>query len=445
MSLPRASAQTDRRAVRDAIDILKGKSDANTPSWAVEVLGNVSDPTDVSLAKNALGMAYLTGVVLKADTLKALSLLEEAAALGNDRACHNLGVYYKTLPRGRQNFQRAFAYFMKGAESGRALCGYDVGYMRYKGLGCSQDYKEAVRYFSMDMVHSPSSMYMLGLCYRNGFGVEQDPAKARELLDRASSANYRSAIEEELREAPEVMESQSLQEETDEAIPEVMPEVEAMLGAEPDLAGRYAGRLVTYDWSGKNIVREQSLNMSFGKAGEDYTGLLMLEHDTIPFVARMNGRGELDFRHTALSMPDRYVEGHMAAYLLEKASLVSLGNHLTGALRFYSLTMGEPDRPMYLSLTKSDRQGSRDQWYCDLQAFPVGDGQIEVRFLLPSDVKTSSVRLYAKSGLLMRRFNTGPLQAGKHSVTINAATLNDTYIVTMQAADYHGQTLIYIK
>lgn len=99
----------------------------------------------------------------------------------------------------------------------------------------------------------------------------------------------------------------------------------------------------------------------------------------------------------------------------------------------------------YLNELDTQQQWSRDQWYCDLQAFPVGDGQIEVRFLLPSDVKTSSVRLYAKSGLLMRRFNTGPLQAGKHSVTINAATLNDTYIVTMQAADYHGQTLIYIK
>ena len=439
-------AQSESERVKEAIDILKGKSDANTAEWAVDVLNSISDSTVMSVAKNALAMAYLTGRVLSPDTVKAIKLLEEAVSMGNPYACHNLGVYYKTLPREKQDFKKAYHYFLEGAKNGKGICCYDVGYMLYKGLGCKQNYAEAIRYFQMDLQHSPSSMYMLGLCYRNGYGIEKDETKAFGLLRRASSVNYRSAIEEEQRDSAEVLERHSVSDdESSIIIPDVMPDVETFLDHSSDISGVYTGYLLTYDWSGNNIVKEQPLTISFLKNKDAYLGAFMLAGDTIPLSCSVPNNGDLRFHATSMQMYDRYIETKKSDYTVESASLTQLGNSLTGSLRLYSLTQREPERPMYVSLTKSSQDKFIDDRQCQIMAYPSEAGTIEVRFTLPNGVTSSSICLYNQLGIRQKFYDLGGLSSGAHIVMIRVPSDSGTYIVKMRADAYHCETLIRIN
>ena len=38
------------------------------------------------------------------------------------------------------------------------------------------------------------ALYMLGLCYRNGYGTEQDEEKGLEILKKAADLGYNAAI-----------------------------------------------------------------------------------------------------------------------------------------------------------------------------------------------------------------------------------------------------------
>ena len=267
--------------VSEAVDILKGKTTGRSSEWAVATLMGIEDKELRPVAQNALGVVYLKGIGVTQDSTLAVRFFEESARLGNKNANYNLGMMHKNAPRGRQDFAKAVKYFEAGAKQGSLACSYSAGYMYYKGLGCRQDYSRAVEYFKQDVKgHSPSSQYMLGLCYRNGFGVEQNDEKADDHLQKASMANYQFAIEETLRENAEVEESILLSDK-DEYVPSAMPEVEPFINADSDLTGNYKGILVTYDWSGNQIIKEEVLDASFSKVGDGYYSKFAEECDAV--------------------------------------------------------------------------------------------------------------------------------------------------------------------
>ena len=258
--MPNSSmAQTAKSDVVEAIDILKGKSLSKTAKWAVDLLCSVEDESLKPTALNALGIAYLNGLGVAKDSTMAIKYLEEAGKCGSANAYYNLGLIMKNAPHEKQDFAKALRYFEEGAKTGALNCCYLAGYMYYKGLGCEQDYKRAVEYFKKDEERiSLSCQYMLGLCYRNGFGVEIDDQKADEYLQYAAKGNYLFAIEETLRENAEILPSTVLSDNNELNTPEEMPDAEPFIDKNTDLSGTYKGIIVTYDWSGKQIVKEDN-------------------------------------------------------------------------------------------------------------------------------------------------------------------------------------------
>lgn len=440
-------AQVTESDVTEAVDILKGKSISKTTEWAVRLLQSVDDKNLKPTAQNALGIAYLNGLGLAQDSTMAIKYLEEAGRCGSANAYYNLGLLMKNAPRNRQDFAKALRYFEEGAKSGALNCCYLAGYMYYKGLGCEQNYKRAVEYFKKDETgRSLSCQYMLGLCYRNGFGVEIDDKKADEYLQKAAKGNYQFAIEETLRENAEILPSTVLADnEVDK--PESMPDVEPFIDKNTDLSGTYKGIIVTYDWSGKQIVKEENLSVTFCKAGDSYRGIWIQDSDTLAVNASIGADGILRFADTRHFMSDRYFEYTKIESQFQEASLALVGPSLTGGLRLYSLTEKEPQRPMYLSLSKPlDNSGKDDSNYCYMAAYPVlGTDKIEIRFLLPKEVKNASVYLTGQTGLYVKSYNTGALSAGEQRFTISTKLKNGLYIVSMKANELHGQTTILLK
>lgn len=443
------SAQSNKEQVDEAIEIIKGKSDMHPANWAIDILHNVKDTSIKPIALNALAMAYIGGVGVNQDSAKAMQLFEEAGQLGYDKAYHNLGMIYKTASFEKQNFVKAYNYFEKGALMGSLICCYDAGYMLYKGLGCKQDYIAAVKYFEKGLPsNNPSCLYMLGLCYRNGYGVETDTVVARQLLERAAMNNYRFAIEEVMREEPEVVDAMFLADDSAAVeVPASMPGVEPFLNSDANFCGNYNGKLVTYDWSGQKIIKERKLNVTINRKGEKYFGEWIQEKDTLTFSATMLADGLLQFENTKAFMQDRYIENGNVEYLFENASMTYLGNTLTGGLRLYSIIEKEPERPMYISLVKSSSEMSdKDEYMCEMIAYPMANShKIEVRFTLPNDVNSSSIYLYSQTGMFVKHYNMGALTAGKHSFIFTSDTYSGGYVVSMSAEKYHGQTAILLK
>lgn len=440
-------AEPTEDEVTEAVDIIKGKSMYQTKEWAVSVLRNVGEPSLRPKAMNTLAMAYLNGIGVAQDSTQAVKCFEAAAEGGYTNAWHNLGMMSKNAAYGRQDFVRAVECFEKGAAAGSLMCSYDAGYMYYKGLGCRQDYARAVEYFSRGLATgNPSCLYMLGLCYRNGFGVDMDEAKAEEYLRKASLANYRFAIEETLREGAEVQPSVRIGEGA-ETVPESMPEVEAFLDCAADISGRYSGCLVTYDWSGGSVVREQRLDVVFGKHPGGYCGTWVMDTDTIAFYAGIAPDGRLVFDNTRALMDDRYTEGHKVEYLFDNAELALLGGTLTGGLRLYSLSQKEPQRPMYLSLSRRSADSDTPaDGLCYMAAYPVaGTNRIELRFTLPHEVHGVSVTLASQNGMYAKSYTLGALSSGEHRFTITPNLTDGLYIVSMTADGLHGRTAIMLR
>lgn len=440
-------AQVTESDVTEAVDILKGKSISKTTEWAVKLLQSVDDKELKPTVQNALGIAYLNGLGVAKNSAMAIKCLEEAGKCGSANAYYNLGLIMKNAPREKQNFAKALRYFEEGAKTGALNCCYLAGYMYYKGLGCKQDYKRAVEYFRKDVTRrSLSCQYMLGLCYRNGFGVEIDDQKADECLQYAAKGNYQFAIEETLRENAEILPSTVLSDSEVEK-PESMPNVEPFLDKNTDLSGTYKGVIVTYDWSGKQIVREENLAVTFSKAGDSYRGIWMQGSDTLAVNASIGADGILRFDNTRHYMSDRYFEDTKIESMFQDASLALVGSSLTGGLRLYSLTEREPQRPMYLSLSKPLGDSTKDDPnYCYMAAYPVsGTDKIEIRFLLPRDVKNASIYLTDQSGLYVKSYNTGALESGQQRFTISTKLKKELYVVCMKADELHGQTTIMLK
>ena len=151
--------------VKQAVSVLKGLDNSQTKTWAINVLRQAAETDSSAYAMNALGIAYMKGMGLEQDDSLAALWFERAGQNGYIDAFHNLGSFYKNRPQ--QDFVRAALSFQKGAEAGSIMSLYDYGFMLYKGLGCNQDYAQAVSLFrrGADYDHSPC-LYMLGLCYR---------------------------------------------------------------------------------------------------------------------------------------------------------------------------------------------------------------------------------------------------------------------------------------
>ena len=442
-----AFAQLSDDVVSDAIDILKGKTIGKSIEWAIETLKNAEDEHHKAKAQNALGIVYLKGIGVSQDSALAITFFEEAGRLGNADSYYNLGKMMKDAPRRSQNFERAVNYFEKGAELGNLACCYAAGYMYYKGLGCTQDYFRAVDYFKKDLKgNSPSCQFMLGLCYRNGFGVEMDTKKADDILQKAALNNYISAIEETIREKSEV-EDALLLTEKDEYIPESMPDVEPFMNTEGHLAGKYKGSLVTYDWSGNQIVKNENIEMSLSKSGNDYHGTWIQGSDTIPVTGKLTDDEKLSFTDTKISITDRYRNNSKINCIFDDATLALVGSSLTGSLRMFSFTDNEPLRPMYLALSRvTDKETDKDPYLCAIEAYPVpGTGQIKVRFVLPENVMGAAVSLTSQNGLFAKSYKLGSLNAGQQRLTISTNLNNGIYIVNVKADKYHGHSTILLN
>jgi TPR repeat protein len=158
-------------------------------------------------AQFRLGRCYYYGWDVEQDYAQAVQWYKKAAELGHAKSQAYLGVCYYKGKGVEQDYAQAVDCFCKAEKENFMVALRYLGLCYYYGNGVEQNYAKAVEYFFLsadndydyhcsildgdyDELSLAIAQYHLALCYQNGYGVEQDEAKAKELLDLV--AEYRT-------------------------------------------------------------------------------------------------------------------------------------------------------------------------------------------------------------------------------------------------------------
>ncbi len=161
-------------------------------------------------AQYMLGICCRDGLGVEQNRAEAVKWFRKAADYPTPDGAYGLGVCYMEGYGVKQDMKEAVKWFLKAAEQGRpyALCALGVCYRN--GLGVTEDPARAKDYFKKAMEgghrYSPKglperaedgdheALYWLGVCYEEGWGVEQDDAMAVACLHAAEQNNDRAQV-----------------------------------------------------------------------------------------------------------------------------------------------------------------------------------------------------------------------------------------------------------
>ena len=439
--------------VKNATSVLKSSADNGEKKRAFGILTNAAEKDSCAYAMNVLGIAYLNGIVGTPDTTEAVNWLTMAAENGYTDSYHNLGVIYKNGLGGiRQDFHKSYEYFSLGCNMKAPQCFYDKGYMLYKGLGCRQNYEEAMECFAIGVNadHSPS-LYMYGLCLRNGYGCEQDTAKATFYIRRAALLGHKEALHELNIANPENSFFETVpQDSIFGNVPHSMPSGITSAGDNEHLDGDYDGVLVLYDWSGKFIIGEKYVKISFRRNCRELSGVFYVNGDSVTYRAKLSEDGRLLFRNGTITLHERYTSSDSAnvRYRIEDAIFDVSGEKITGKLGLYNLMQGEPERPMLLELWKRDdaiiaKKDSVSSWLASISPNPF-DTQFNVNVRLEKEERVN-IRIYNQYGALVYHMPAGIIERGEHVLNVCPNINYGTYILNVSAGQQVFRTIIVKK
>lgn len=135
-------------------------------------------------ALRLLGDIYQYGMGVEADTDLAQSYYRRAAKHGDIASRQKLLLADALKPSKAVDSQHSaatIAYHKRNEEL------YQSAFARHYGLGCRQDYAEALRLYQQAAVHHHAKAQTnLGIMYYNGQGVKKDPARAAHWFEQAA-------------------------------------------------------------------------------------------------------------------------------------------------------------------------------------------------------------------------------------------------------------------
>lgn len=177
----------------------KDKKEEGTPSETVRAVEHPKpaeqkkiDPTADALTE---GKAHLLGTTRELDYDLAYLYLQKAADSGSIEALFYLGYMYEYGLSVRLDYQMAMSFFRKAADQGSAEAMNNIGFLYEFGHGVPADSRTAAEWYikSADLGCSAGQGNAARM-YKNGKGVEKDLEKALQLNLQAVSQGNESAM-----------------------------------------------------------------------------------------------------------------------------------------------------------------------------------------------------------------------------------------------------------
>jgi len=350
------------KRMNEAQSYLSGRFHPYDPAKAFELFKQCALEGNAR-AMNAVGNMYQSGSGMAANDSEAFNWFEKAANAGYPKAWYNLGICYKYATGTAQDFVKSYECFKKAADLGIIGGMLYQGAQLYKGLGCTQDYAQAFSLFQKGAAKgNPGCMYMLGLCYRNGYGTDRDTVTSGQWLSRAAAKGYKQAKDELASDNPEKVIVHTQPNKLKSAhidtiqLPKTYRKVRNN-AVENNISGNYSGYLITYDWSGKNVVQQAPLKVSLSVKGNKVTGK-WIEADTLEAnIEATLTDTSVCFTNMQYHRTDHYHRIVPIVWTFKRANIEIVKTdsavYLAGNLYFYLPQLMEPSKPMYVSLSSS--------------------------------------------------------------------------------------------
>lgn len=451
-----------------SIDVLlNNKLSTYNPIKALQLCKQAAKNGDAK-AMNAIGVIYSKGLADTIDYKLALHWFTKATEYGYANAWTNLGLLYKDGLGVKQDFVKSYEYFSTGAELGLATCIYSKGYLLYKGLGCVQSYEKAVQLFKSAIKQGElGSMYMLGLCFRNGYGITQNTDSARYWLQKSSDAGYRFATDELLAKNPENTNIENKAQRAGAKNKQGLTAYKKMKHdiSQNNIEGEYAGYAIKYDWSGQYVISKSTLKLTISRKDSLLTGVWLEDDSVKSELSAILLDSMVVFNNTEYSKQDHYNQKSFNNFQFRNASLqlVQLKDsmYMAGNIQLYSRTYGEPEKPMYIALSRvSDKLRNLDKsntLAVDKEKAPIGlnidSGNIDLQ-VYPNPIKNTcnvsfnldkegfvKIKLIDLSGRIVYD-KRELIKKGKHLTVLNIALPTGTYILHLSTNDKSERTIL---
>ena len=326
---------------------------------------------------------------------KAFKILKKLAKKEHAIAAGDLGVLYKYGIGCRLNFNKARKWFEKGAALGNDKAAYSLGYLYLKGFGdIAQHYGKAVKWFEKST--HPMAKYWLGVSYYYGDGVDQNTDKANELL----GTNFENVPQEthtnssaETSSNGASNQSEFNDEKTDNALPV----------SNENLIGKWSGKLLKFDWSGKKIRQKNDfvLEIKHDSVTENlvYDVKINDQEYKEEIVSRIDN--ELYFDQIYINLPHHSFSEHIAKdldyqFLSTQVSIKNMHGitFLTGNIKNYLNAWDESGAPLKFVLKKKEAFANSEQELSDEILTALSAQEDNFIKLYPNPFKTDLIISY---------------------------------------------------
>ena len=195
-----AAIEIDAAVSRD-LKIATQMSPAVTSGRDSETSKLVSGLRDAAAAGDAraqhnLGLLYATGNASPENRRRAPIWLHRAAAQGLPEAAYHLGVIYERGELVAKDRQKAVRFYRRAAEANHARAQHNLAVALGTGNGSAADVVQAASWLRAAAAAGiPESQYGLGLLYEQGLGVARDPAAAVALYRKAAQSKHVGAVD----------------------------------------------------------------------------------------------------------------------------------------------------------------------------------------------------------------------------------------------------------
>lgn len=351
---------------------------------------------------------------------KAFKILKELVKEENAIAAGDLGVLYKYGIGCRLNFNKARKWFKKGAQLGNDKAAYSLGYLFLKGFGnIDQDYNKAVKWFSKS--EYPMAKYWLGVCYYYGYGVSQNIDKANELLgtnfEKNSSLNQSNTNSENSSdESPNLLDSQIDGSSSSIDLSEIIEE---------DLYGKWSGKLLKFDWSGKNIEQKHDFSLEIKYDSVKEQGVFSLnvndqelENRTINILDN-----EIYFDELHINLPHNSFNEKIPSNLNHQflSTDIKIRNidgfsFLTGNIKSYINSWNESAAPLKFVLKKKETFANSEEELSDEILMALSEQEDNFIKLYPNPFETDLIISYTLDNTSFVEVKITDINATKNNV-----------------------------
>ncbi len=444
-------APNAQKIFEDGLNYVSGINKNFNPNLAKQLFIQSANMGNVN-AMYKLGDFFTNSIYGKPNKDSAIYWFKAAARLGNDTAYFKLGKMYKQGKAVLQDFNEAVKYYKQGVKENNILCKNALAYMLYKGFGIVQNYDEAFKLFEETAeLGNNNSMYFLGLCYKNGYGINADQEKASNWLNKASlnfSIQAETEMEEILPENVSIVDP-SLQ----KMVKDLNSKTEKFTASNANnYEGSYQGYAIYYDWSGKYISEVLPLIINLQKNANGYSGNWKEGENENVELSITNDKNLFTLNNKTPYTRINHYSGRETEMWKFKNAKLNLSFQedsivLNGYVQFYSLKRREPSKPFQIVVKKvMDGNVVINNKKINIKIFPnptQDNANVEIEL---KKITKLSFRVVSQNGTVL--YNELPKLLPKGTYTYQLPTLNFTagiYSVQLLSNDVILNSKIFIK